>query len=176
MEFHGKPMFLWNVEKCLEIFDEVYVSSDSYEIIRLATLHGAKGIKRGAELCGDTPDIPVFQHALARMRNASGVVAVHANNPSIEKNLIRLSKKLIEGGVEEVMTCHPMTHSKNAEEHYKGQHNKINGSIRAFSRGRLEGYEDAYRPNPEVLIVDDSVEIEVPEDVEKASCQFKRQL
>ena len=33
--FKGKPMFLWNVEKCLKIFSRVYVSSDDDWILRL---------------------------------------------------------------------------------------------------------------------------------------------
>jgi CMP-N-acetylneuraminic acid synthetase len=36
-DFCGKPMFIWNLEKCLDIFDRVYVSSDSDEILELAT-------------------------------------------------------------------------------------------------------------------------------------------
>ena len=156
-------MFLWNLEKCLKIFEEVYVSSDSYEILKLATLHGAKPIHRGDELCGDTPDIPVFQHALGKMEAVEGIVAVHVNNPTIESNLIAMVKKCLEMGVEEVMTCHPM--NKRAE--YKKQGNPIYGSIRGMTKERLLNYGDPYHPTPEMLIVDTSPEIETYEDFEK---------
>lgn len=164
MDFKGKPMFLWNVEKCLSLFDRVYVSSDSSRILKMATEAGAMAIRRGEELCGDVPDIPVYQHALSKMRDVSAVVAVHANNPTIDKNLIALTKKLLDSGVQEVMTCYPMTHS----EHYHDQHNRIYGSIRGMSVERLAHYPDPYHPNPDVLITDVSTEIETPESFEKA--------
>lgn len=162
--FKGKPMFLWNLEKCLSVFDDVYVSSDSYEILQLASKHGAIAIHRGEELCGDVPDIPVFQHALSKMpKEVTGVVAVHANNPTIDRNLIAIIKRGLEMGVPEVMTCHPMTKLDK----YKEQSNHVNGSIRGMSRDRLENYGDPYHPNPEMLVVDNSLEIETPEDYNK---------
>jgi hypothetical protein len=163
-------MFLWNLEKCLRIFDEVYVSSDDYGILKLASLEGAKPIHREKELCGDCPDIPVFQHAFKKMKGVDGLVAVHANNPNIECNLIVLTKKILEMGVPEVMTCYPMA-SFNG---YKTQSNPINGSIRGISKERLENYPDPYHPQPEVLLVDDSLEIETSEDFEDALCQLIR--
>jgi CMP-N-acetylneuraminic acid synthetase len=159
-EFNGRPMFLWNLGKMLKIFDEVYVSSDSYEILQLASLEGAKGIHRGKDLCGDTPDIPVFQHALKKMGEVDGIVAVHANNPNIEKNLIAMTKKIMDMGVQEVMTCYPMT--KKTE--YKKQGNPIYGSIRGISKERLLNYKDPFHPEPEVLLVDNSLEIETIDD------------
>lgn len=155
-------MFLWNVEKCVQIFEKVYVSSDSEEILQLAKEHGAIPITRGEELCGDVPDIPVFQHAMEHM-DCTGLVAVHADTPLIDPDLIRTAKHLIELGVPEVMTCHPMTHGKD----YKKQHNKVYGSIRGFSKERLETYQDPYRPNPEILLVDPSPEIETEEDLQQ---------
>lgn len=162
MDFNGKPTFLWNLEKCLRVFDKVYVSSDSFHILEMAQKAGAIPIHRGEELCGDVPDIPVFQHALSKMSNVSSVVAVHANNPTIDINLIALTKKLLDLGIQEVMTCHPMNHLET----YKKQANPVNGSIRGMSVERLTNYPDAYKPQPEVLIVDTSIEIETPESLE----------
>jgi CMP-N-acetylneuraminic acid synthetase len=163
-DFKGKPMFLWNLEKCLTVFDEVYVSSDSYSILQLAVMNGAKGIHRDKALCGDTPDIPVFQHAIKNMdEDVGGIVAVHANNPTIERNLIAMVKKCLDMGVPEVMTCHPMSKSKD----YKKQSNHVYGSVRGMLRDRLENYGDPYHPNPEMLIVDNSLEIETLRDYNK---------
>lgn len=152
-------MFLWNVEKCLALFDKVYVSSDSFHILEMALKAGAIPIHRGEELCGDVPDIPVYQHALSKMSNVSSVVAVHANNPTIEKNLIALTKKLLDTGVQEVMTCHSMTHLES----YHQQGNKVYGSIRGMTVERINNYPDPFKPNPDVLLVDTSIEIETPE-------------
>jgi len=91
--FHGDPMFLRNVEKCLRIFDKVYVSSDSPWILELAETYGAIPIQRSSVLCGDTPNIPVYQHALQFM-NTEAIVAVQANSPTINQNIIGLAKKL----------------------------------------------------------------------------------
>lgn len=161
-------MFLWNVQKLLKVLDDVYVSSDSQEILDIAIAHGAKGILRGQELCGDCPDITVYQHALSIMPNyTTAIIAVHANNPTIEQNLIIMTIKCLEMGVEEVMTCHPM--SINTD--YKRQHNKINGSIRAMTRNRLENYKDPYHPEPDIVLVDTSIEVETQDDFIKALCQ-----
>lgn len=171
MYFNGMPMFVWNLEKCLKIFDEVYVSSDSYEILQYAGELGAKAIHRTKELCGDVPDIPVFQHAFSKMsKDIDGIVAVHVNNPTIEKNLIAMTKKILEAGVPEVMTCHPMSYKTE----YKKQNNKVYGSIRGMLKDRLLNYPDPYKPNPEVLLVDTSIEVETIEDFEKL-CQLTSQ-
>ncbi len=159
--FNGKQMFLWNLEKCLKVFDEVYVSSDDYKILQDAGKEGALAIHRTKELCGDCPDIPVFLHALSKMpKEVDGIVAVHADTPLIERNLIALAKKLLETGVQEVMTCKPMQHSPV----YKASHNNIGGSIRGIARERLENYGSPFEPNPDVLLVDDSIEIEDQSD------------
>ena len=103
LSFQGKPMFLVNVEKCLRIFDKVFVSSDSDYVLDQAEMAGAIPIKRGEELCGDVPNIPVYQHALQFMGETDGIVAVQANSPTIDINIIGLGKKLMEWGLNEVM-------------------------------------------------------------------------
>ena len=160
-------MFLTNLEKLTKVFDKVFVSSDSDDILTLAAQNGALAIKRPLHLCGDTPDIPVFQHALSYMddkgHEVGGIVAVHADTPTIEKSLIVVAKKLIELGVQEVMTCHKMSPAKQ----YKDQNNRIYGSIRAMTRSRLIEYPNPYLPDPDVLLVDISREIETPADYEE---------
>jgi CMP-N-acetylneuraminic acid synthetase len=171
--FNGKPTFLWNVEKCLQIFDRVYVSSDSDEILRIAQAVGAIPILRDESLCGDVPDIPVFQHALSHMPTDTGwVVAVHANNPTIRMEVIEQVREAIISGVGEVMTCRPMTRMSV----YHAQYNQIYGSIRAFTTERLINYGNPYEPNPEVLVVDDSIEIETPESYQAALWQSRHRL
>lgn len=91
-------------------------------------------------------------------------VAVHANNPTVAPEVIERVKLNLQLGAEEVMTCHPMTHGKV----YKNQHNKVYGSVRGMTRRRLMAYPDPYRPEPDVLIVDDSIEIETQETWDQA--------
>lgn len=70
-------------------------------------------------------------------------------------------------GVQEVMTSHPIERMDD----YHDQHWFIYGSIWGLSRERLENYPDPYKPNPEVLLVDNSVDIETLSDYTKAVCQ-----
>lgn len=154
LPFNGEPMFVTNLRKCLKIFDETYVSSDSGEILAIATREGARVIKRGLELCGDTPNIPVYQHAIARMDDADGIVAVQANSPTIDQNLIALTKSIMESGAQEVMTM--------------DERGKIYGSIWAISKDKLLNYDDYYDPHPDVLIRDTSVDVHTKQDLSKA--------
>lgn len=160
LDFHGKPMFLVNVEKCLRIFNRVYVSSDSREMLAQAEAMGARGILRGTELCGETPNIPVYQHALKYMGEVEGIVAVQANSPTVDSNLIGLTKKIMECGVGEVMTCHPDY--------------SLYGSIWAVSREVLVNYKDAYDRHPDVLLLDTSVDIHTKADYTKALQQHAK--
>lgn len=56
LEFSGHPLVAWSViqAKITKEIDEVYVSSDSNEILEIAQKHGAKIIKRPKKLASDT--------------------------------------------------------------------------------------------------------------------------
>ncbi len=149
-DFHGDPMFLVNTKKCLKIFDEVYVSSDSAWILDQAENVGAIPILRGEDLCGDVPNIPVYRHALKSMNNPDIIVAVQCNSPTIEPNTIALVKKILETGVDEVMTCHPDY--------------AIYGSVWGLHVDKLINYDDPYRAKPSVLVRDMSVDIHTESD------------
>ncbi len=150
-------MFLVNTKKCLKIFSRVYVSSDDDWILDEAEWAGAIPIKRGEELCGDTPNIPVYQHALQFMNGVDGIVAVQCNSPTIDSKLIETAKELLEKGFNEIMTMH--------------EDRSIYGSIWALSRKRLENYKDYYKPEPDILLKDKSIDIHTSLDLEKALCQ-----
>jgi CMP-N-acetylneuraminic acid synthetase len=163
LDFNGKPMFQWNVEKCLRIFSRVYVSSDDSYILETAEWIGAIPIKRDQDLCGDVPNIPVYRHALQYMNGVDGIVAVQANSPTISSNLIRISKELLEKGFQEIMTMH--------------EDRTIYGSIWALSRYRLETYKDFYNPNPDVLLYDKSIDIHCWLDYKNAKqCHLRKEI
>lgn len=153
---NGKPMYLVNLEKCLKIFDRVYVSSDSQSILDEAEGRGAIGILRDKELCGDTPNIPVYQNALEYIDNADGFVAIQANSPTIDPKIIIKAKKYLENGGTEVMTCH----TENPD-------NTLYGSVWGMTFKRLKDYGDPYKPTPDFLIDDPSVDIHTLEDYNK---------
>lgn len=152
-------MFMWNVEKCKRIFSRVYVSSDDPYILEEAEWAGAIPIRRGEELCGDTPNIPVYQHALKYMNGVDGIVAVQANSPNINSKLIEITKELLEKGFKEIMTMH--------------KDRSIYGSIWALERKTLERYGDPYNPKPDVLLLDTSTDIHTSEDFLEAEKNAK---
>lgn len=154
IEINGKPMFLWNLKKALNILDKVYVSSENNEILKLAKKAGADIIKRPIELCGDTPNIPVYQHALKSMEEPESIIAIQANSPNLNRNLIDDVKYLMDYGFREVITCH--------------KDHSIYGSIWAIRVDRLKEYGDPYKPTPEVLLVDPSIDIHTKEDLKQA--------
>ena len=55
IEFCGKPLIAWTIEQCLssKYISNIWVSSDSDEILKVASKYGAKTIKRPDILSGD---------------------------------------------------------------------------------------------------------------------------
>jgi CMP-N-acetylneuraminic acid synthetase len=152
-------MFIINVEKCKKIFKKVYVSSDSDDILKQAVQAGAIPIKRGTELCGDTPNIPVYRYCVRVIPERFGAIdAVQANSPSIDPQVIKTCKTLIEAEQDEVMTCH--------------EDRTIYGSVWAIRRRRLSYYRDFYNPIPGVLVVDTSTDIHTLDDYKLALKEY----
>ena len=56
LDFSGHPLVAWSViqAKLSKEIDEVYISSDSEEILEIAQSYGAKTIKRPKEISGDS--------------------------------------------------------------------------------------------------------------------------
>lgn len=156
VDFNGVPMFVVNLRKMLRVFPEVFVSSDSRNILKIAKEEGAVPIMRSRKLCGDTPNICVYQHAMFDMDD--DFVAVQANSPSIDIELIKTAKELI-GKYSEVMTCH---------DDYS-----IYGSIWAITKEKLKGYGNHYDPKPDILIKDLSTDVHTEEDLQKALSEVK---
>jgi CMP-N,N'-diacetyllegionaminic acid synthase len=74
----GKPVLAWTVEVALAspALERVVVSTDDEEIADVARACGAEVLARPAELAQDeTPDLPVYRHALARLDDAYDAVA-----------------------------------------------------------------------------------------------------
>jgi len=162
LAFKGLPMFVHNLKKCKELFDKVYVSSDSEEILETAKQHGAIAIKRPTRLCGETPSVMVYDHAQKTM-DADIVVAVQANSPTIDIELIRSAKIIMDTGrFTELMTATPAR--------------RISGSIWALKREKISNYGDFYKFNPDVTLIDDSVDIHTEEDFDKAVKQYENNL
>lgn len=74
----GRPLVAWSVlsARRAKSLDRVIVSTDDVEIAEVARLSGAEvPFLRPPEIAADdTPDLPVFQHALAVLREREGYV------------------------------------------------------------------------------------------------------
>jgi len=67
----GKPLIFYTIEKALQskYIDRTVVSTDDNEIAEIAKKYGAEVLIRPKELAlDDTPDLPVFQHAIKYLR------------------------------------------------------------------------------------------------------------
>ena len=55
IDFCGKPLIAWTIEQCIssKYISDVWVSSDSQEILDVAEVYGAKSIQRPDEISGD---------------------------------------------------------------------------------------------------------------------------
>lgn len=165
--FCGRPMFVWNLEKCLKVFAEVYVSSDYSLILEESKKLGAVPIKRPDALCkSDVPSIPVYRHALQSMNNPDIIITVKSDSPTLKIDLIKRAKELMEKyKYNELMTAYPVEGYENK--------NSLYGSIWALTKDRLKNYKDAWKPEPEILIVDESIDIHTAEDFIRAEEQQK---
>jgi CMP-N,N'-diacetyllegionaminic acid synthase len=98
LELCGKPLVAWTVEqaKAARGIDLVAVSSDSSEIIAAAERHGAVGVRRPAEISGDTASSEsAWRHALDTLDPTHGpfdrVVALQATSPIREPKDIEVA-------------------------------------------------------------------------------------
>jgi CMP-N,N'-diacetyllegionaminic acid synthase len=75
----GKPLIVHSIEQALasEYIDEVYITSDSDEILKIGERFGAKIIKRQAELASDTStSLSVMKHAVNYVETVSREIDV----------------------------------------------------------------------------------------------------
>ena len=67
IDFCGKPLIAWTILQCLssKYITDVWVSSDSQEILDISEKYGAKGIHRPADISGDfASSESAWSHAL----------------------------------------------------------------------------------------------------------------
>jgi len=154
LNYNGKPMFLWNVEKGLTISKNYYFNSDDPEMIEVATKFGLKIIKRKKQLIGhEIPSRLIFKSCLEQMpKNVDGILHIQANSPNLDINLIKCALKIMQfKNIEELLTC-----DKDYNQY---------GSLWGITRKRIKIYNmnkkihDRKVIKPDCYLVDKSIDI-----------------
>lgn len=159
-DFNGVPMFLWNLKKLVCLFDTVVFDSDCVDMCALAAEAGAHISLREQNLRGnDVPSVPILLSVINKFPDFDKLISLQANSPHTSLEVIdRCSAKLLMGEVDEVLTRY--------------ENGKINGSVWGLSRYRLHNYGDFYSHSPDVLVVDDSIDIHTYDDYINALSAF----
>lgn len=81
IDFCGKPLIAWTIEQCLssKYISNVWVSSDSQDILDIAEKYGAKTIRRPEDISGDLASSEsTWRHAIEVIQRNSNVDLVLA--------------------------------------------------------------------------------------------------
>lgn len=157
-DFGGSPLFLRNLTKMIELGLEPILDSDDDDILALAEQAGAVPHYRAPELHGpDVPTLPIVKAAFEALSIGAptAAVIVQANSPNLETGTLEQAIRIIcAAPVDEVMSAFP--------------DRRHNGSVWAVSHERLVDYGDPYVHRPDVLLVDDSIDIHDAADLDAA--------
>ena len=89
-----------NSAMSVEEIQEVYVSTDSDEIAREATFHGAKPIMRPAEISGDeSSSESAILHAIEHVEEVSTIVFIQCTSPFIRSSDVSKAIQMVETGI-----------------------------------------------------------------------------
>ena len=154
LNYRGKPMFLWNIEKGLSISKNYYFNSGDDEMISIASKLGLKIIKREKKLLGhEVPSRLIFKSCFEKMpKSIDGILHIQANSPNLELNLIKCAFQIMQmNKIEELLSC---------DEDYKQY-----GSLWGITRKRIKKYNmnknthDRKVIKPDCYLVDKSIDI-----------------
>jgi N-acylneuraminate cytidylyltransferase len=104
IDFCGKPLIAWTIEQCLssKYISDIWVSSDSQEILDIAEEYGAKTINRPDDISGDLASSEsAWEHAIEviqRDNNISLVFAPQVTSPLRETKDIDNAIELFQKG------------------------------------------------------------------------------
>ena len=161
-DFFGKPLYVWNLEKLLQLGIPVYFDSDSEEMLQVAENLGAHPHLRPEELRGhQVPSVPLFQRILADLELQPGAIMnLQANSPTCS--------------LETLQSClNALRHTTCTELLTVYEDRTNNGSVWGFSYDRLMNYGDPRVHKPDLLILDPSVDVHTEDELEAARAQQK---
>ena len=163
LNYNGKPMFLWNIEKGLSITKNYYFNSDDDEMVIIAKKLGLKIIKREKKLQGaEIPSRLIFKRCFKSIpKNIDGILHIQANSPNIDIELIKCGLKMMQlDKIEELLSC-----DVNYNQY---------GSLWGITRKRISKYNmnknihDRKVIKPDCYILDKSVDIHNKNDLHRS--------
>ena len=169
LEFHGRPMFLWNIIKCKKISKKFYFNSDDVEMIKLAKANKVNVILRDLNLCDDhIPSRIIFKSCIKNLpKNTDAIISIQANSPNIDPQLIKNAYNIMKyTNIDELLTC--------------GLDKKIHASIWGASIRRIKKYNSDIRITdreifkPDCIMLDKAIDIHTRSDLAVARKSFKK--
>lgn len=156
LNFCGKPMYQWNLEKLLCTFSKVVFDSDNIEMLDHAKKLGAIPHKREEKLMGnEVPSVPIFESILKNFPEHSFMINVQANSPTVSNSTIKKLTNISKfNDIDEILTMFSDF--------------SINGAVWGISKHRIENYGCYYTKKPDVLILDDSEDIHTKDEFNRA--------
>lgn len=155
-DFNGVPLFHWNLSKLIKLFGTVVLDSDDKNILESAEKVGAIPHARNEMVLGnDVPSVLIFRSILEDFPDYDGIINVQANSPNVKIELIEKAHSLI---------------SNNYSNHILTLNNDMtwNGSIWCINKNIILTMEDFYNLEPEMFLIDDSVDIHTADEFEEA--------
>ena len=111
LSFKGLPMIAWTIKSALKskFINDVFVSSESKKILKIAKKYNAKTILRPEKLSADNvPKIEAIRHAIKKLsykKKIDIVVSLQANSPNLNPSDIDISiSHIINKNKKEVMS------------------------------------------------------------------------
>ena len=157
---NGRPLMEYTldyVKKCKQI-DDLYVTTDSEEIIKYCNSKNIKVIKRPVKLGGDTPIIDVYKHALLNIKKLDFItilIGLQVDHPDRTIPLEEALKIFTESKVDRLFSK-DKNGTKNGAHYILSKHFLINNISRK-----------------DITIIDDCTNIHYLEDLKKAELNLK---
>ena len=201
----GKPLLAYSIEAAQKsgVIDEIYVSSDSAEILSVARDYGAKAIERDPSLALDeTPTDPVITEFILKTKLESKDIILLLQPTSPLRTAQHIREALAEFrdfpgcfcliGVYEINNKYLKAYIGGGEflRPVGGEHTSYtrrqdlpslympNGAIYIFTVGDFLREEKIPRSHtiPYLMSVDDSMDIDTPEDLALAEQRLKEKV
>lgn len=106
IDLNGKPLISYVIQTCLEITNDVYVSTDCLKIEKIAKYYGARVIQRPSELATDLSSTnSVIEHFLNVIKEVDYFACVQPTSPMLTSAYLKKGfNKVMESGYNSIIS------------------------------------------------------------------------